>query len=140
MKLWVILQLQFLANLKKIFYKTTNQKSFIFGLKSPQETQFLVCTNKVAVIYRLFWYNLQSSLNTFLTYSLKLLHISLWNLAHTCIQMGFSSLFKSSLCDLLSSNNFNELLGRYATCTLTMYYIHSGPISMTNIRTGTKWS
>ena len=27
---------QFLANLKKIFYKTTYQKSFIIGLESPQ--------------------------------------------------------------------------------------------------------
>ena len=48
MELWVILY-NFWPILKKS--KTTNQKSFIFGLESPQGTLFLVCSNKVAVTY-----------------------------------------------------------------------------------------
>ena len=36
---------QFLANSLNIFYETTDYKSFIFGLESPQGTLFLVCSN-----------------------------------------------------------------------------------------------
>ena len=44
MELWVILCI-FWPILKKIFYKTTDQKSFIFGLKIPQGTLFLLRSN-----------------------------------------------------------------------------------------------
>ena len=37
---------EFLANsLQIFFYKTTDQKSLIFGLESPQGTLLLVCSN-----------------------------------------------------------------------------------------------
>ena len=36
--------------------------------------------------------------------------------------MSLSSLFKSRLYDLFSSNHANELLGSYVTCIFTMYY------------------
>ena len=42
---------QFLANFLKIFFKTTDQKSFIFSLESTQGVKFLVCSNYVAVTY-----------------------------------------------------------------------------------------
>ena len=44
MELLVIL-CNFWPILKKIFNKNADQKSFIFGLESPQETLFLVCDN-----------------------------------------------------------------------------------------------
>ena len=35
---------------------------------------------------------------------------------------GFSSMFKSSMYDLFSSNNANEHLGSYRTCIFIMYF------------------
>ena len=44
MELWVIL-CNFWPILKKIFHKSTDQKSFIFSVESLQGVLFLICSN-----------------------------------------------------------------------------------------------
>ena len=42
---------------KKIFYKTSDQKSFILGMKSPQQKWYLDCSDKVAVFKQKIFLN-----------------------------------------------------------------------------------
>ena len=98
--------------------------SYIWFGKSP-ETLFLVYSFGF-VQMRMLW-----PIFTILVNNLRKLYFRL--LSNRCSDFdeiwliyaskkAFSSLFRSSVYDLYSPNNANELLGYYVTCVCTMYY------------------
>ena len=115
---------------KKIFfYKTTDQKSFIFGLEILRGLSFWF------VQIRSLWPMFMILSNDFC-----LTHFQL-PLSNRCTDFheiwlicaskkGFSNLFKSMLYDLFPLNYGDELLGNHVTCILFTLYYYMSPFDI----------